>query len=302
MRYKTSFALVLMGIFVIVWGTPFTPGQDRGGFGGGGPGFPGKGKGGFGGFGPGKGKKGFGGGGPGGFGQRGFQGPAADSVTPRFAGPRGGNPVDNLSQRAESDFYLRDRNGDGFLNMDEMPPDLKVELGRWDTNRDNLVSLDEYKAYYVARAQTRRGSGNQQDNSVIVITEDESLDARPVVYRVGKLPKNGLPDWFKPLDLNRDGQVALSEWYKAGKDIDEFGDWDRNDDGFITPEEAMHKLQLLTIASAKLKPEDAVSPADTMQANPGFGGQGRAFGGPGLGKNGNKGAKGGNRKGKRGNG
>jgi hypothetical protein len=57
------------------------------------------------------------------------------------------------------------------------------------------------------------------------------------VLRAGKLPKE--LKWFSDLDLDRDGQVALWEWRKGGKDMDDFAAHDRNDDGFITPEEAL---------------------------------------------------------------
>jgi hypothetical protein len=156
-----------------------------------------------------------------------------------------------LERRADSDFGLHDRNGDGFLNQDEMPDQLKADLSKWDTNRDNLISREEYKFYYAARAQNRRGNPNDAVTTVTVIEDEEDLDARPVVYRAGKLPIKELPKWFIDLDVDRDGQVALSEWYKAGHDIDAFGEWDRNNDGFITAEEALYKQRLNQIASAK---------------------------------------------------
>jgi hypothetical protein len=153
-----------------------------------------------------------------------------------------------LFRRAEADFNVRDLNGDGFLNRDEMPAPLKAELSKWDTNRDNLISLDEYKFYYAARTLDRQPRGKQQAEPIIVI-EEEDLDARPVVLRAGKLPIKELPPWFMQLDTDHDGQVALSEWHKAGKDLDEFRDWDRNDDGFITPDEAVYKQRLIQSAA-----------------------------------------------------
>jgi hypothetical protein len=238
---------------------------------------------------------GFGGGG--GFNGSGFGGQGGWPGPRGFGGQQGGNPIDTIYQMAEAEFRFRDRNGDGFLNMDEMPPDLKADLSRWDTSRDNLISLDEYKVYFATRVQNRRGQGNQQIDPITIIIEDEDLDARPVVYRAGKLPAKGLPDWFKELDTNKDGQVALYEWRKGGKDIDEFREWDRNDDGFITADEALYKQNLIMLASASSKSEDDESPALAMRPANGFGKKGfggnKDSGGKGKGKGKGKGGGGG---------
>jgi hypothetical protein len=101
------------------------------------------------------------------------------------------------------------------------------------------------------------------------IGEDEDLDARPVVFHAGSLPTKDLPKWFMKLDTDKDGQVALFEWHQAGKNIAEFLEWDRNNDGYITAEEAIYKLHLNQIASANLNAEDgafaasAIARADT---------------------------------------
>jgi Ca2+-binding EF-hand superfamily protein len=296
------------------------------GFGGPNGGFPGGGfpggnfNGGFGGPGGGKGNKGGGpnqmkgkkGGGPGGFqgfpgggfpdngmagGGFGGQGPGGFANGPggfsNFGGPKGGNPMDTINQMAESDFAMRDRNGDGFLNPDEMPEQLRAELGRWDTNRDNLISLDEYKYYFATRMQGGRG-GNQQNNSIVTIIEEEDLDTRPVVFRAGRLPKE-LPSWFKELDIDRDGQVALYEWRLGKKEIDEFADWDRNNDGYITPEEALYKQRIMQIASAGSRSDDGEGAAPMMKKMGKFTMDlnGEGFGG---GPGGGKGKKGGGKK------
>jgi Ca2+-binding EF-hand superfamily protein len=49
----------------------------------------------------------------------------------------------------------------------------------------------------------------------------------------------GLPPWFKELDTDKDGQVSLLEWRRAGKSEDEFRKLDLNEDGFITAGELL---------------------------------------------------------------
>jgi len=85
------------------------------------------------------------------------------------------------------------------------------------------------------------------------IFDDDDLEGRPSVFRAGKLPP-GLPDWFQKLDTDGDGQVALWEWRKGGKKLEDFLLWDLNEDGFITAEEALRKLELDRMAGAPKRP------------------------------------------------
>src|SRR5262249_11104436 len=71
--------------------------------------------------------------------------------------------------------------------------------------------------------------------------EQPDLEARPIVYRAGNLPR-GSPDSLKRLALDEAGQISLYEGRKAGKPLNEFALWDRNDDGLITFEEVLQKL------------------------------------------------------------
>jgi len=51
-----------------------------------------------------------------------------------------------------------------------------------------------------------------------------------------------LPEWFHQLDADGDGQIGLYEWRAAGRPLDEFQRMDRNQDGFITPNELRYSL------------------------------------------------------------
>ena len=120
---------------------------------------------------------------------------------------------------------------------------------------------------------------------ITILIEEDMLDRRPTVLRAGKLPKE-LPKWFAELDGDKDGQVALHEWRRGGKNIDEFKDWDRNDDGFVTAEEVLGKMRVDSIALAgnatpSLSEDGTPIAQDDMRG--GFGGFGkkgnRDFGG-----------------------
>jgi uncharacterized protein (TIGR03067 family) len=67
---------------------------------------------------------------------------------------------------AETMFKRHDRNGDGLLNVDEMPERLRLELVRWDSNGDGFIDLQEFRAYFRSAMQqalrdltSRPGSG-----------------------------------------------------------------------------------------------------------------------------------------------
>jgi hypothetical protein len=209
--------------------------------------------------------------------------------------PQGGTPgsltLESLQQMADAQFKEHDLNGDGKLNEDEMPRPLRMDLARWDTNKDGLIDQNEYRTYYITRFQERMArasnpggppgmqgpSGGALETALI----DEELDKRPTVYRAGKLPIKGMPPWFTQLDTDGDGQVALYEWRAAGKDLDEFQDWDRDNDGYITPEEAIHTQAKLTNTLDPLSIA-AVNAAEEATNNAGNFGQGGPRGPGGM--------------------
>ena len=126
-----------------------------------------------------------------------------------------------------------------------MPADLRAARDRWDTDRNGLIDLSEFKAYFASRSQQDSREWNQQIGASLPFgretqgptTKSRGKEARPLVYRHDTIPKELA--WFKALDTDRDGQVGLYEWRAAGKPIEEFLAMDRNNDGFLTVDEVL---------------------------------------------------------------
>ena len=160
-------------------------------------------------------------------------------------GPGRGGPersselsVAEMNRFGEMEFRRKDYNGDNLLTPEEMEPRLKEGLQSWDKNRDNLISMDEFLPFFMSK-MNERGGGAASFNPVTIIIEEELLNKRPTMFRAGKdVPKE--IRWFAELDTDKDGQVSFYEWRKAKKELDEFTEYDRNADGLMTAEEALH--------------------------------------------------------------
>jgi hypothetical protein len=162
--------------------------------------------------------------------------------------PEGVVPPSVQSSQMSKLFAKLDVNGDGALSSSELPEVLRAQRAQWDDNSDGLIGPEEFVAYYRGRLRwvseqvatgkielgLKRGG---PDLSNIPPPEDE----RPVVYRAGKLPP-GIPAWFVKIDTNKDGQIGLYEWRRAGKSIESFAAMDRNDDGLTTPIELLRYM------------------------------------------------------------
>jgi Ca2+-binding EF-hand superfamily protein len=188
---------------------------------------------------------------------------------PWAGGFRGGSSDEMFDRWAEESFRRMDLTGDGFLNYDEMSDNLRAERDKWDTNKDGVVDLNEYKAYFRAAMQQRMNERNAMfggAGSAPAPPADpgEDEEPKPVVYRAGKLPKD-LPSWFKTVDSDGDGQISLYEWRSASRPLDEFSKIDRNGDGFLTISEVMYSVQgknylngvAMTTTSADTKPSES---------------------------------------------
>jgi hypothetical protein len=148
------------------------------------------------------------------------------------------SPEEKLKQAAESSFKRMDDNDDKRLNRDEVNRSrIRNEFQKYDQNYDESISLDEYLIYFRNRYADRFNVKNYYGALVRVLVEEELVE-RPTLLRLGQLP--GDLDWFAKLDTQpEDGQLSLYEWRLANEPIEEFLKRDRNDDGYLTPEEAL---------------------------------------------------------------
>jgi hypothetical protein len=77
----------------------------------------------------------------------------------------------------------------------------------------------------------------------IVVTTQDGIKPGDFELTVRQLTREdilpGLPDWFKKMDTNGDGQVSLDEWKAAGRPLAEARKYDLDRDGFITAREAI---------------------------------------------------------------
>ncbi len=164
-------------------------------------------------------------------------------------------PKIDYDQIAEFEFAKRDLNGKGFLTREEVPGNLRDDFAKWDTDGDGLIQKEEFKAYIVSRLKER--AEREAQRAATQGGNDDDWEKRPTVYRAGKLPPN-LPKWFIELDKDGDGQVSLAEWRRAGKEIEEFQKYDRNDDGLLTPAEVLRQEALAKAGATGHEPPSVI--------------------------------------------
>jgi len=205
---------------------------------------------------------------------------AKQDATAGSASGSGDPNADRYARMAEFSFRSLDKNGDGRLDYNEMPEDLRAELSKWDTNGNGTIELDEYQKYYIAKREQRkadwaeaRGSyaGGVNPGAMPVIPGQtnpaKAESKKPLVYTKNNLPKD-LPSWFRDL-ADGDAQIAFFEWRAAGRSLDEFRKYDLNNDGFITVDEVL-AYQAQTKKSTGTKPGfNVVQGGETIAGSPG---------------------------------
>lgn len=139
-----------------------------------------------------------------------------------------------------------DKNGNGQLEKEEWM-EMKPEYRAADKDHNGIITLDELTEFLAADS----GSGPRQSSGVAVASSAGANNA--AAGNAGKskfhsptpierLPKD-IPSWFITADKDGDGAVTMSEYIKVKGDTEaaakEFAQYDLNNDGVITPQEAM---------------------------------------------------------------
>jgi hypothetical protein len=204
-------------------------------------------------------------------------------MTVAMGGPMGGGGEDMATRRIKE----QDRDGDGKVSFNEADDRLKPNFQKMDRNGDGFLDMEEYRAATGGggggRDRDRNGgmgpggagdygfaggSGDYGRRDDKRVTEEP----KPVAMRYGHLPKD-MPEWFDKDDGNKDGQVALHEWRRAGKDLSEFYAYDLNADGLVTADEFL-RFGVLKTENEKIA---AINNPDGVR--PSFAGGGRGSGG-----------------------
>lgn len=167
---------------------------------------------------------------------------------------------DKIRKYAESLMKQYDRNKNRVLEKDEWEK-MRGNPGEGDLNKDGRLSLDELtlrlKNYSKSKSSSTSSSSPSKPSFIPKKDDKESRYSRYRSYSSKKedkkeegnyrfltpterLPKD-IPSWFSRNDADADGQVKMSEYSTVWTDakVEEFRTIDANNDGFITPAEAI---------------------------------------------------------------
>jgi hypothetical protein len=177
--------------------------------------------------------------------------------------PLGTVPADAQAGQAAKLFAKFDRDGNGALSPAEVSDALRGEWRRWDRNRDGEIDPDEYATYYRTNIEwvgegVARGEIPIKLPKGAAVPDPAARPANPDPAPPAKAPPPKLPAWFVELDADRDGQVQLHEWRKAGRPIPEFVAMDLNGDGLLPPDE--YRRYVLQVVHAEAAAGKAADP------------------------------------------
>jgi Ca2+-binding EF-hand superfamily protein len=153
---------------------------------------------------------------------------------------------ERIRQQAKGLLKMYDKNGDGVLQKEEWS-EMKEKYKAADKNHDGNITIDELTEFMIVDS----GSGPSQSSGVAVASSAGASfaaagNAGKLKFRsptpTERLPKD-IPSWFITADTSGDGMVTMSGFIKVKGDTEaaakEFTQYDLNNDGVITPREAL---------------------------------------------------------------
>jgi Ca2+-binding EF-hand superfamily protein len=156
-----------------------------------------------------------------------------------------------MAQFAEGIFQRYDSNKSGVFEKDEWK-NFRTDPTPYDTNKDGKITRDELIKGMTQRFGGGRSSGGDsgQQNGRTSWSGGSKGPAgggtgeSPNSYRfktAHDLLPEGIPQWFREGDRNKDGQIAMSEYSGQWneKTLSEYYVYDRNRDGLLTVQEVM---------------------------------------------------------------
>jgi hypothetical protein len=153
------------------------------------------------------------------------------------------------TQWAKSQIKEYDKNSNGQLEKDEWSQ-MKEKYWAADKNHDAIITVDELIEFQIADSWSgpRQSSGVAIASSAGLNSAAPGNSGKPRLHpltpteRLQKDMKD-IPSWFITTDTSGDGVVTMSEYIKVKGDTvaaaKEFAQFDLNNDGVITPQEAM---------------------------------------------------------------
>jgi Ca2+-binding EF-hand superfamily protein len=142
------------------------------------------------------------------------------AVPAAAADGRTGHRYDHLLQK-------NDKNGDGKLQLSELPPRLAERLGAADANRDGVITKDELTSYGEARRKEHLAQADTNHDGRISAEERAALREKHVSERFSRMDKNGDGQvgpgdvgprrWshLAAADTDKNGSVSFAEFQQA---------------------------------------------------------------------------------------
>jgi Ca2+-binding EF-hand superfamily protein len=133
-----------------------------------------------------------------------------------------------------------DRNRDGFLDINEVPQELRAVFAQIDTNRDGRLSAEELQQFFA------RNPPQAQAPAVVEMLIDAALDAGRDANDLAELQR--AYELLRQMDTNNDGRITAEEARAARPRLIErradsiIRGYDTDRDGRISRQEAKGQL------------------------------------------------------------